>query len=110
MKKTSIKLRSSCGYQPAGDSRGFSDEGLFPYSSDEALDILNKELERRGLKDRLNQRMLKKLRQRGNGPVFKKWGHWCRYPSKERLIAWLDSRFSAPVRSTRELRRGLDAA
>jgi hypothetical protein len=78
--------------------------GDFHTSSDEAVKILNTELKRRGLKDRVTSRMLTNYRQRGTGPEFRKAGYWVRYPGKERLIAWLDRRFSAPVRSTRELR------
>ena len=81
-----------------------SSDGDFCISSDEAVEILNTELELRGLKDRITSRMLVNYRQRGTGPEFRKWGTWVRYPGKARLIAWLDNRLSAPVRSCRELR------
>jgi hypothetical protein len=80
----------------------------FHNSSEQALVILNEELERRGRSERFTDRMLIEHRRNGTGPEFIKFGHWIRYPSKEQLVEWLDSRFSSPVRSTRELRE-LDA-
>jgi hypothetical protein len=78
----------------------------FRTPSDEALRILNSELERRGREERFTSRMITEYRRRGTGPSFVKFGTRVFYGPKPELVAWLNQRFSAPVRSIRELRAG----
>ena len=58
---------------------------------------VSEELERRGISRSVST--LEKLRCRGGGPPFRRFGRDVRYP-KSCLESWIEAMLSAPMRST----------